>query len=141
MENCHITERKRIFVAQPKHGTWFTLATCLGCTAAPERPKRDPTRRGTPIPLPDSNFWENPLSTPYGVVIVGAGILGLATARELLRRSPDIRLAIVDKEEAPGCHQSGHNSGVLHAGVYYKPGSLKAELCVQGKAAIELFAA
>jgi L-2-hydroxyglutarate oxidase LhgO len=80
------------------------------------------------------------LNTPYGAVIVGAGILGLATAHELLRRFPDARLAIVDKEEAPGRHQSGHNSGVLHAGVYYKPGSLKAKLCVQGKAAMERFA-
>jgi L-2-hydroxyglutarate oxidase len=81
------------------------------------------------------------LNTPYGVVIVGAGILGLATAHELVQRYPDARLAIVDKEEAPGRHQSGHNSGVLHAGVYYKPGSLKAELCVKGKAAMERFAA
>ena len=81
------------------------------------------------------------MNTPYGAVIIGAGILGLATGRELLRRFPDARLAIIDKEEAPGRHQSGHNSGVLHAGVYYKPGSLKAKLCVQGKAAIELFAA
>jgi (S)-2-hydroxyglutarate dehydrogenase len=81
------------------------------------------------------------LNTPYGAVIVGAGILGLATARELLRRFPGVRLAVVDKEEAPGRHQSGHNSGVLHAGVYYKPGSLKAQLCVEGKAAMEQFAA
>ena len=80
------------------------------------------------------------MSTPYGAVIIGAGILGLATGRELLRRFPDVRLAIIDKETAPGRHQSGHNSGVLHAGVYYKPGSLKAELCVQGKVAMEQFA-
>jgi L-2-hydroxyglutarate oxidase len=80
------------------------------------------------------------LNTPYGAVIVGAGILGLATGREFLRRFPDVRLAIIDKEDAPGRQQSGHNSGVLHAGVYYKPGSLKAELCVQGKAAMERFA-
>ena len=80
------------------------------------------------------------MNTPYSAVIIGAGILGLATARELLRRFPDARLAIIDKEDAPGRHQSGHNSGVLHAGVYYKPGSLKAELCVQGKAAMERFA-
>ena len=80
------------------------------------------------------------MNTPYGAVIVGAGILGLATGRELLRRHPGIRLAIVDKEDAPGQHQSGHNSGVLHAGVYYKPGSLKARLCVQGKSAMERFA-
>ncbi len=103
--------------------------------------QRDLTRRGTLTPLPDSNFWENRLNTPYGAVIVGAGILGLATAQELLRRYPGARLAIVDKEHVLGRHQSGHNSGVLHAGVYYKPGSLKARLCVQGKAAMERFAA
>ena len=80
------------------------------------------------------------MNTPYSAVIIGAGILGLATARELLQRFPGARLAIIDKEDAPGRHQSGHNSGVLHAGVYYKPGSLKAQLCVQGKAAMERFA-
>jgi L-2-hydroxyglutarate oxidase LhgO len=81
-----------------------------------------------------------PAGAPYDVVVIGAGILGLATARELRARHPGLRVAVVDKEEAPGRHQSGHNSGVLHAGVYYKPGSLKAELCVRGKAAMERFA-
>ena len=80
------------------------------------------------------------LSTPYEIVIVGAGIVGLATARELRLRHPGLRLAVVDKEHSPGRHQSGHNSGVLHAGVYYKPGSLKAQLCVEGKAQLERFA-
>ena len=81
------------------------------------------------------------LSTPYEIVIVGAGIVGLATARELRERHPGLRLAVVDKEHWPGRHQSGHNSGVLHAGVYYKPGSLKAQLCVEGKSRLERFAA
>jgi L-2-hydroxyglutarate oxidase len=76
----------------------------------------------------------------YDIVMVGAGILGLATARELHSRHPGLRLAVLDKEPAPGRHQSGHNSGVLHAGVYYKPGSLKARLCVEGKQLIERFA-
>ena len=80
------------------------------------------------------------MSTPYEIVIVGAGIVGLATARELRKRHPGLRLAVVDKEHSPGRHQSGHNSGVLHAGVYYKPGSLKAKLCVEGKAQLERFA-
>jgi L-2-hydroxyglutarate oxidase len=80
------------------------------------------------------------LSTPYEIVIVGAGIVGLATARELRERHPGLRLAVVDKEHSPGRHQSGHNSGVLHAGVYYKPGSLKAQLCVEGKSRLERFA-
>lgn len=80
------------------------------------------------------------MRTSYDVVVVGAGIVGLATARELHARYPNQRIAVVDKEAVPGRHQSGHNSGVLHAGVYYKPGSLKAQLCVRGKAAMERFA-
>jgi (S)-2-hydroxyglutarate dehydrogenase len=69
---------------------------------------------------------------PWDVVIVGAGILGLATARELLRRDPDTRLLMLEREPAIAAHQTGHNSGVIHAGIYYTPGSLKAELCVAG---------
>ena len=70
------------------------------------------------------------------VVIVGAGIVGLAVGRELLRRWPRLNLAIVDKEDRIAAHQSGHNSGVLHSGIYYAPGSLKARLCVAGQAAL-----
>ena len=80
------------------------------------------------------------MSNTYDIVVVGAGIVGLATARELHQRHPHLAIAVVDKESGPGRHQSGHNSGVLHAGVYYKPGSLKAKLCVQGKTAMERFA-
>ncbi|MGH2551671.1 MAG: FAD-dependent oxidoreductase, partial [Thermomicrobiales bacterium] len=68
------------------------------------------------------------------VVIVGGGIVGLATARELLIRRPGTRLVIVEKESAIAQHQTGHNSGVIHAGIYYAPGSLKAKLCVAGAA-------
>jgi len=74
----------------------------------------------------------------YDVIVVGAGIVGLASARELLRRRPGIRLAMVDKEQRAGVHQTGHNSGVIHSGIYYAPGSLKARLCVAG--ARELYA-
>ena len=74
----------------------------------------------------------------YDVVVVGAGIVGLASARELLRRRPGLRLALVDKEARIGAHQTGHNSGVIHSGIYYAPGSLKARLCVTG--ARELYA-
>jgi L-2-hydroxyglutarate oxidase LhgO len=75
----------------------------------------------------------------YDVVIVGGGIVGLATAMELLNRFPNYKLAILEKEDHIAMHQSGHNSGVLHSGVYYKPGSLKARLCVRGKAALLRF--
>jgi L-2-hydroxyglutarate oxidase len=66
------------------------------------------------------------------VLLVGAGILGLAVARELLIRSPALRLNVLEKEAAIARHQTGHNSGVIHSGIYYAPGSLKAHLCVEG---------
>lgn len=68
------------------------------------------------------------------VVIVGGGILGLAVGRELLLRRPGSKLVVIEKETALASQQSGHNSGVIHAGIYYKPGSLKARLCVAGAA-------
>ncbi len=68
----------------------------------------------------------------YDFIIVGAGIIGLATATRLQKRYPRARLAILDKEGEVASHQSGHNSGVIHAGVYYEPGSLKARLCRAG---------
>jgi L-2-hydroxyglutarate oxidase len=73
--------------------------------------------------------------------VVGGGIVGLATTYQLLSAHPDRRLAVVEKESALATHQSGHNSGVLHAGLYYAPGSLKARLCREGKVEMEAFAA
>jgi L-2-hydroxyglutarate oxidase LhgO len=73
------------------------------------------------------------------LVVIGGGILGLATAREMLRRRPGIRLVVLEGEDSLAAHQSGHNSGVVHAGLYYAPGSLKARLCREGKAALETF--
>jgi L-2-hydroxyglutarate oxidase len=66
------------------------------------------------------------------ITVVGGGILGLAVARELLRRSPGSSLCVLEREAGLAAHQTGHNSGVIHAGVYYTPGSLKARLCVEG---------
>ena len=68
----------------------------------------------------------------WDVAIVGGGILGLATARELLKRRPDTRLVVLERASEVGTGQTGANSGVVHAGVYYAPGSLKARLCVEG---------
>ena len=70
----------------------------------------------------------------YDTAVVGAGILGLAVARELLARKPDARVIVLEKAGRVAAHQTGHNSGVIHAGVYYAPGSLKARLCVEGAA-------
>jgi L-2-hydroxyglutarate oxidase len=78
-------------------------------------------------------------STDVDVAIVGGGIVGLASAHRLLEARPDLRVAIVEKEPELASHQSGHNSGVVHAGLYYAPGSLKARLCLEGKAALEAF--
>jgi len=66
------------------------------------------------------------------VAVIGGGIVGLATAHRLLRRRPDVRVLLLEKEDGPGRHQTGHNSGVLHCGLYYKPGSTKARMAVQG---------
>ena len=70
----------------------------------------------------------------YDVAVVGAGIVGLAAARELLKRRPGSRLVMIEKESEVAAHQSGHNSGVIHSGIYYTPGTLKARLCVTGMA-------
>ncbi len=71
------------------------------------------------------------------VAIIGAGIVGLATALRLLERKPELSIVILEKESTVASHQTGHNSGVLHAGLYYQPGSLKARLCREGKADLE----
>lgn len=65
-------------------------------------------------------------------MIVGGGIVGTASAREILMRNPTWKVAVIEKEKQLAKHQSGHSSGVIHAGIYYKPGSLKAKLCVEG---------
>lgn len=78
-------------------------------------------------------------SSSYDVVIVGAGIVGLATGLALSEAHPALRLAILEKEPVVANHQTGHNSGVIHSGIYYKPGSLKAQLCVDGARQMKAF--
>jgi (S)-2-hydroxyglutarate dehydrogenase len=75
----------------------------------------------------------------YSVIIIGGGAVGLGVALEITRRFPRARLLLLEKEDRVARHQSGHNSGVIHSGVYYKPGSLKARLCVTGAAAMVEF--
>src|ERR1035437_7097414 len=75
----------------------------------------------------------------YNVVIIGGGVVGLGVALEITRRFPHLRLLLVEKEDRVARHQSGHNSGVIHSGVYYKPASMKARLCVTGAAAMVEF--
>ncbi|MGW2282374.1 L-2-hydroxyglutarate oxidase [Streptomyces sp. NPDC001770] len=71
--------------------------------------------------------------------IVGAGIVGLATGREIALRRPGTRVVVFEKERQVAVHQTGHNSGVVHAGIYYAPGSLKADLCVRGVALLRAY--
>ena len=75
----------------------------------------------------------------FDVAIIGGGIVGLATAYNLMQRRPDLRLVVLEKQNELAHHQTGHNSGVLHSGIYYKPGSLKALNCRAGKLAMQAF--
>jgi len=75
----------------------------------------------------------------HDVCIIGGGIVGLATALAVLEKRPDASIVLLEKEAALGLHQTGHNSGVIHAGIYYAPGSLKARLCREGAAEIKAF--
>src|SRR2546427_8849880 len=73
------------------------------------------------------------MDNSYDIAIIGGGIVGLATARALGERAPRARLVILEKEAKLATHQTGNNSGVIHSGIYYKPGSYKAKLCGEGK--------
>jgi len=75
----------------------------------------------------------------YDCAIIGGGIVGLATAWQLIRLKPDWRIVLVEKESRLAFHQTGRNSGVIHSGIYYRPGSLRARNCREGKAALEQF--
>ena len=77
------------------------------------------------------------MSSPsYDIAIIGGGIIGLATALQLSMRHPEQRTVVLEKEPALAAHQTGHNSGVIHSGIYYRPGSLKARNCVEGGRAL-----
>lgn len=77
-------------------------------------------------------MWDYYLLMALDVIIVGGGIVGLATAHRLLEQNPNLKIALFEKEKAVAMHQTGNNSGVIHSGLYYKPGSLKAKNCIDG---------
>lgn len=77
----------------------------------------------------------------YDYIVIGGGIVGISTAWQLKQRQPDCSVLVVEKEPQLAFHQTGHNSGVIHAGVYYQPGSLKADFCKRGAAATKAFCA
>lgn len=76
----------------------------------------------------------------YDIIIIGAGLVGLATAYQTMLKNPGSRILILEKENDVALHQSGHNSGVIHSGIYYKPGSLKARNCIEGYNSVINFA-
>ncbi|MCA8989806.1 MAG: FAD-dependent oxidoreductase, partial [Planctomycetaceae bacterium] len=76
---------------------------------------------------------------PHDVTIVGGGIVGLATAYAILQQRPETTLTLLEKESEVAQHQTGHNSGVIHSGIYYRPGSLRAVNCRAGKLLLEEF--
>ena len=76
---------------------------------------------------------------PYDIAIIGAGIIGLSTARFIAKDFPRLKVVVLDKETQIAQHQTGHNSGVIHSGIYYKPGSQKAQFCVAGVEAMKKY--
>ena len=79
------------------------------------------------------------ISNSYEIIILGAGMVGLSLANQLLKRGISKKILIIDKEKSIGMHSSGRNSGVLHAGLYYPPNSLKAKFCVSGSKRLKNF--
>ena len=78
--------------------------------------------------------------TDFDIIVVGGGIVGLASAYKITLSNPDIRIAVLEKEEKLAAHQTGHNSGVIHSGLYYEPGSNKAKTCTKGRKELVSFA-
>jgi L-2-hydroxyglutarate oxidase len=85
-------------------------------------------------------FWQMGQQADFDVLVIGGGIVGLACAYKIARNHPKIAVGVVEKENCLGFHQTGHNSGVIHSGLYYKPGSHKAETCVKGRKELVAFA-
>ncbi len=79
-----------------------------------------------------SGLYTKSVAMIYDAIVVGGGIVGLATALNLVQKQPGIKLLVIEKEKQLAAHQTGHNSGVIHSGLYYKPGSLKAKNCIEG---------
>ena len=76
----------------------------------------------------------------FDIAVVGGGIVGAATAYKVQKAHPDLKIVLFEKEKSLAPHQTGHNSGVIHSGLYYKPGSYKAKNCVEGRRELVAFA-
>ena len=80
------------------------------------------------------------MNTKFDIIVVGGGLVGLAAAFKIQQKKPNQKILVLEKEEDLALHQSGRNSGVLHSGLYYNPGSLKADNCVKGRRELVDFA-
>lgn len=109
---------------------WFSGGTASGAATSGSKGASSGSVKATVPPTTPPLA----LQTDFDVVVVGAGIVGLATAREILKRYPHLTVAVIEKEGEVAAHQTGHNSGVIHAGMYYEPGSVMARTCVKGAA-------
>src|SRR5580658_2375762 len=89
------------------------------------------------VDVPAMLYEKRPMR--YDITVIGGGIVGLSTAHHILKAYPRTRLLLLEKEAGPAHHQSGHNSGVIHSGIYYTPGSLKAQFAKRGSAAMAEF--
>src|SRR5690606_31495365 len=92
-----------------------------------ERSERTTDTRSVPLRRPETQRRNRIWHMTYDVAIIGGGIVGLATAYQLSRLYPDFKVVVFEKEDRVAAHQTGRNSGVIHSGVYYRPGSLRAE--------------
>ena len=75
----------------------------------------------------------------YDILVIGGGIVGTATAMQILKQKPNLKLLLIEEENSLAPHQTGNNSGVIHSGLYYKPGSLKAQNCIKGRKLMHQF--
>ena len=114
---CHLRPRRRATTAFGLASRRFVTPHIIGC----------------------SLFFYRMADRQTDLLIIGAGIVGLATALDAARRFPSLRILVVEKEDRVAAHQTGHNSGVIHSGIYYKTGSLKARNCVAGAASMKRF--
>ena len=136
--SCTSSREKMMRLLRPAAAASAALAAALSTAAAAPAPHADASAVGTKnrgfyaAGAPRTRLAPLAMETDFDVVVVGGGIIGLATARELLARYPRKRVAVIEKEPEVARHQTGHNSGVIHAGMYYVPGTTMAKTCVRG---------
>eukprot|EP00931_Biecheleriopsis_adriatica_P066231 TRINITY_DN4062_c0_g1_i1.p1 TRINITY_DN4062_c0_g1~~TRINITY_DN4062_c0_g1_i1.p1 ORF type:complete len:503 (-),score=89.87 TRINITY_DN4062_c0_g1_i1:218-1726(-) len=128
--------------ASPKASILAGAGACVIAVASASSCRTHEAHHRQPLkPVPGAELPTDPVQHgSYDVVIVGAGIIGLATANEVQKRYPNLSVAVVEREPEVAAHQSGHNSGCIHAGMYYQPGTIMAKCCVEGASMVYEYA-